>query len=256
MQQLESQLTEAKTEIESLNKQNAEAIAAMEQKQEENRKTIENHTKTIEDQAKTIEDQTATIDDQTKTIADQANTIARHKELAKQSEQKKHNYKKELEQLNDACAIFHNNAEDPLAYVLTHQDKSDHIKIIHSLLNSEGNFKGIHDDFIAKVIEAQRTAAYGFTVDEFSKFENSAQLYLAGIVRSGEKIRKAKPSDPSLKEAYDKLGNMHSSYQATILFVMKPSGTLKAYNSRMAKFREEWQLFESWWVREVSSQVN
>lgn len=81
MQQLESELTEAKSKIETLNKQTAEAMATMEQRQSKNRKTIEDHAITIAGQIKTIDDQAKTIDkhkkhaEELKSKLDDANSL-------------------------------------------------------------------------------------------------------------------------------------------------------------------------------------
>ena len=160
----------------------------------------------------------------------------------------------QMVELNDAySALMLHIAYCEGLQVFNPIDRASELGTRHKLLLGEGGFADLTKDLIAKIKEDPDSLM--LTSDSIESVSNISQLVNASIKLSARNIRSAKPTDESLKEAYDKLGDAHSKFEAIYNFVIDPSGNVLQFNRRMSDFVGEVNVFSSWWKREIASQV-
>ena len=132
--------------------------------------------------------------------------------------------------------------------------QSDEIRLAihHNMLRGEEPY----GEVIKADFEKFKTSDidFGFSPEVFDTINNFIEFSDVAVKASAKIIRDAKPSDKELKDAYEKLGDIHSKFEATMATVKSPPN-LSSFNDSVKEFGEELSIFMSWWKREVASQV-
>jgi hypothetical protein len=83
--------------------------------------------------------------------------------------------------------------------------------------------------------------------------KNFKEWFSASLTQSGKLIKESKPSNADLKEAHEKLSEMHTKFEVVISWVSAPEGTVSAHNEKLSKFNQELMEYLAWWKREMAN---